>query len=75
MANNDVSLISGPELQQLLNQNEPMVLVDTRAGAAFSAEHISGAINVYFDPSGDPMEREMMLTTLPSNKLIVIYCD
>ena len=47
----------------------------TRRSNEYSAEHIKGSVNVYYDPAGYPMDREMVLSGLPPDNLIVFYCD
>jgi len=32
-------------------------------------------VNIYYHPSGDPIEREMVLSALPMDTLLVFYCD
>jgi len=51
------------------------VVIDTRDTASYNTEHIKGAVNVYYDPSGYSMERELMLSGLPTDRLLVPYCD
>ena len=50
-------------------------MVDVRDAGSYTAGHIKGAINIYYDSTADPMERQMMLLALPMDKLIVTYCD
>jgi len=42
---------------------------------AYDAEHIKGAINMAYDPTVDPQDRQATLGALPSDKLIVFYCN
>jgi 3-mercaptopyruvate sulfurtransferase SseA len=42
---------------------------------SYNQGHIKGAINIYYDPTGDPTSLEMMLMGLPMDKLIIIYCS
>lgn len=74
MESNEATRITCQELKQLMDEGERLVVVDIRGGG-YDSEHIKGAINISYDPSGDPMEREMTLTALPADKLMVIYCD
>jgi len=55
--------------------DKDFVLVDVRDGASYAAGHIKGAVNIYYDPTGDPMNRQMILMALPMDRLIVTYCD
>jgi rhodanese-related sulfurtransferase len=67
--------ITCEELKISLEAPEKVVLIDTRNNSTYNAEHIPGAVNVYYDPSGSPAEREMMLMTLPGDCLLIFYCD
>jgi rhodanese-related sulfurtransferase len=55
--------------------DKDFVLLDVRDGASYAAGHIKGAVNIYYDATGDPMNRQMILMALPMDKLIVTYCD
>lgn len=63
------------ELKQMIDSQADMVVIDTRDSASYEAGHIKGAINIYYNPTADPTERQMMLIALPMEKLIVTYCD
>ena len=67
--------ISAEEVKRMLEEKAKMVLVDTRDSLSYDDGHIQGAVNVYYDPTVDPRDREPMLTALPMDKLIVISCD
>jgi rhodanese-related sulfurtransferase len=67
--------ITPDELRQLIDKGADLVVIDTRDNGSYDAGHIKGAINVYFDPTADPTERQMMLMALPMDKLLVTYCD
>lgn len=71
----DLPRISVEELKQMIDKNADIVIVDTRDGGSYAAGHIKGAINIYYDVTSDPMQRQMMLIALPMDKLIVTYCD
>jgi len=71
----DLPRISVEELKQMIDDNAEMVIVDTRDGGSYGAGHIKGAINIQYDVTSDPMQRQMMLIALPMDKLIVTYCD
>jgi rhodanese-related sulfurtransferase len=71
----DIPRISVEELKQMIDQGADLVTIDTRDGGSYSAGHIKGAINIQYDPTSDPMARQMMLIALPMDKLIVTYCD
>ena len=74
MAYPEVSRITAEELKHLMEENGEYVLVDTRDSFSYNYGHIKGAINIYYDSTGDPLGREMMLMALPMDKLIIIYC-
>lgn len=71
----NIPRISVEELKQMIDKGAPMVTVDVRDGGSYEAGHIKGAVNIYYDPTADPMDRQMMLMALPMDKLIVTYCD
>jgi rhodanese-related sulfurtransferase len=72
----EIPRISVDALKQLIEKNDKsFVIVDTRDGGSYDAGHIKGAINVYYDPNGDPQNRQLVLTALPMDKLIITYCD
>lgn len=70
----DVQRISPEELKALIKSDNPPVIVDTRDSVSYDYGHIPGAINIYYDPTADPMTREMMLIAMPMDRLVVIYC-
>jgi rhodanese-related sulfurtransferase len=67
--------ITVEELKQMIDKGEEVIAVDTRDSGSYEAGHIKGAVNIYYDPTSDPMARQMMLIALPMDKLIVTYCD
>jgi rhodanese-related sulfurtransferase len=69
-----VPRITVEELKKLMDQKSDVIVVDTRDSASYQLSHIKGAVNIYYDPTGDPADREMTLVALPMNKLVVIYC-
>ena len=71
----DLPRISVEELKQMVDKKADIVIVDTRDGGSYAAGHIKGAINIQYDVTSDPMQRQMMLIALPMDKLIVTYCD
>jgi len=73
--NNDIPRIKCEELQEMLEKDEKVVIIDTRATVGYKDDHIKGAINIYLNPGGDPYERQMTFMALPSDKPLVIYCD
>ena len=67
--------IKAEELRQLVDKKADIVIVDVRDSGSYEAGHIKGAINIYYDSTADPMDRQMMLVALPMEKLVVTYCD
>ena len=59
--------ITAEELHKLWEKNEVLV-IDTRAEAAYKQEHIKGSISM---PTGTLLPR---IDELPKNKMIVAYC-
>ena len=74
LAHPEVPRITAEALKKLIDEKADIVIVDTRDSLSYETGHIPGAINIYYDPNGDPMTREMTLVALPANKLIVLYC-
>ena len=72
--NPQISRITAEELKKLIDEKSDIVIVDTRDSLSYDYGHIPGAVNIYYDPNGDPMNREMTLVALPADKLIVLYC-
>ena len=75
MANSEVPRITCEELKKFLDRGEKVVIIDTRTNSVYREEHIQGAINIYYNPTGDPFERQMTFTALPADKPLVLYCD
>jgi len=71
----NIPRITAEELKQMIDKGADLVAVDTRDSGSYDAGHIKGAINIYYNPTADPTERQMMLIALPMEKLIVTYCD
>lgn len=71
----DIPRVTAEELKQMIEKQATIVTVDVRDGGSYDAGHIKGAVNIYYDPTADPMDRQMMLMALPMDKLIVTYCD
>jgi len=72
---NEVPRITCEELKQMIDHGEKVVVIDTRKNTGYHAEHIKGAINIHYEPSGYPMDREITLSALPGDTLLVFYCD
>jgi len=75
MSDNSVLRISCEELKRLVDAGEKVVIIDTRQNIEYSAGHIHGAVNIYYDALGDPQQRELMLSALPGDVLLVPYCS
>jgi rhodanese-related sulfurtransferase len=75
MENNEVPRITCEDLKRLIDKGEKLVIIDTRTNSSYREEHIKGAINIYYNPGGDPVERAMTFTALPADRPLVIYCD
>ena len=71
----EVPRITAEDLKQLIDKEDDYVLVDSRDSASYDQGHIKGAINIHYNPTGDPMSLEMMLLGLPMDKSIIIYCS
>jgi rhodanese-related sulfurtransferase len=71
----EIPRISVEDLKQKIDKGEDFVVVDVRDGGSYAAGHIKGAINIYYNATADPMDRQMMLLALPMEKLVVTYCD
>jgi rhodanese-related sulfurtransferase len=70
-----IARIKAEELRQMVDKKADIVIVDVRDSGSYEAGHIKGAINIYYDSTADPMDRQMMLLALPMEKLVVTYCD
>ena len=75
MDDRKIPRITCEELKQLIDNGEDMVIIDIRSSSSYDAGHIGRAINIFYDPTGSPFERDIMLSALPADKLLVIYCD
>jgi predicted sulfurtransferase len=75
MVHPEIPRITAEELKQLIDEEGDYVLVDARDSMSYDQGHIKGAINIFYDPTGDPVSIEMMLIGLPMDKLIIIYCS
>ena len=75
IAHPELQRITAKELKQLMETNNGYIIIDTRDSGSYSSEHIKGAINIHYDPSGDPMSRKMTLMAVPMDRLLILYCD
>ncbi len=74
LAHPEVPRMPAKELVQLLKKKAEIVIVDTQAPDGFEMWHIPSAINITYDSTADPTNRQLMLMALPMDKPIVIYC-
>ncbi len=70
----EVPRMPAKELVQLLKKKAQIIIVDTQSADGYEMWHIPSAINITYDFTADPMNRQLMLTALPMDKQIVIYC-
>ena len=72
----EFAYVSFADLNSMIQSKAPaIVIVDTQPAQAYEKGHIKGAINIHYDVTSDPMQRQMMLIALPMDKMIVTYCD
>ena len=71
----DVPRITAQEVQQRIKDKQEVVIVDTDDSVTYGAEHIKGAVNIYFDPTQDVTNDDQTLQALPGDKLVVFYCN
>ena len=72
----DLPRISVEEVKNKIDKGDKdFVILDVRDAATYAAGHIQSAVNIHYDPAGDPMTRQMMLYGLPMDRLVVTYCD
>lgn len=71
----EIPRISAEEMKKMIDEGADFIRVDVRDSGSYAAGHIKGAINIYYNSTADPMDRQMMLLALPMDKLIVTYCD
>jgi rhodanese-related sulfurtransferase len=72
----EIPRISAEDLKKMIDEGRnDFIVVDVRDSGSYDAGHIKGAINIYYDPTSDPMTRQMMLLALDMEKLIITYCD
>jgi rhodanese-related sulfurtransferase len=72
----EIPRISAEELKKMIDAGKSdFIVVDVRDGGSYDAGHIKGAINIYYDATANPQDRQMILMNLSMEKLIVTYCD
>ncbi len=70
----EVPRMPAKQLVQLLKKKADIVIVDTQSADGYEMWHIPSAINITYDSTADPTNRQLMLMALPGDKTIVIYC-
>jgi hypothetical protein len=68
----DLPRISAEDLFVIYDNRDPLTLVDVRIKELFDTGYIPGARNISNEPKADSISK---LTTLPKDRLIVVYCD
>jgi rhodanese-related sulfurtransferase len=74
LAHPEIPRIPAKELVQLLKTKADIVVVDTQDPDGYEMWHIATAVNIPYVSTEDPTNRQLMLMTLPMDKLVVIYC-
>jgi rhodanese-related sulfurtransferase len=69
-----VPRVTAEEVERLLKEKK-VVIVDTDDPEAYKAEHITGAVNIAYDPTVDAREQDQSLSALPGDRMIVFYCN
>lgn len=66
-------IINFEQLKSKLD-NPKLYIIDARSPAKYSESHIKNAVNIY-PFMEDEQEYYRLLTDIPSDKIIVVYCD
>lgn len=70
----EVPRITCQELKKLMDDGAPLIIIDTNHRNLYNKGHIKGAVNIYSDPFMNPIDRANILSAIPADRLIVIYC-
>jgi rhodanese-related sulfurtransferase len=71
----EVLRIPALEVKEMLGKKADFVIVDTNPTDFFDVWHIPTAINIpYIKMMDNPENRKIMVSALPKDKLIVLYC-
>jgi len=70
----EVPRVPANELKDLLAKKADIVLVDVNPRDSFDSYHIPSAINIPYASYKGTAKRDALLSKLPKNKLIVLYC-
>lgn len=65
------SEIDSFDLMQAIKNGEKIIIVDARSPDAFAKEHISNAINLFWQK----IDKDAAYQNIDINALYVIYCD
>ncbi|HSW40016.1 MAG TPA: rhodanese-like domain-containing protein [Acidobacteriota bacterium] len=71
----EIPRISVEELKGMIDDGEDVVTVDVRDSHSYRVGRIKGSVNIYYDSAADPMHRQLIMMALPTDRLIVFYCD
>ena len=74
LAHPEVPRIPADEVKRMIAEKADLVIVDTQPADNYAMWHLPSAVNIPYIFTANPMDRELMLTALPMDKLIVIYC-
>jgi rhodanese-related sulfurtransferase len=70
----EVPRIPAKELAAQIKSKAKIVIIDTQDPDGFQMWHIPTAVNIPYNPTADPTDRQLKLMELPMNTQIVIYC-
>jgi hypothetical protein len=62
----DVPRITAQEVEQQIKSKQDVVIVDTDDSVTYGAEHIKGAVNIYYDPTQDVTNEDQTLQPCPA---------
>lgn len=64
--------ITNEQLKKLMDDGEPLLVVDTRIQFIFNLGHLPETINISMEPEAAQATRFL---TLPKDRKIIFYCD
>jgi hypothetical protein len=65
--------VTGEQLKQWMDNEEPLVVVDTRIEFMFNQGHLPESIDIPVILNAEQMTNELL--ALPKDKKIIFYCD
>ncbi len=73
----EIPRLTCDDLKQKIDKSSDFIIIDDRGDSLFKKAHIPGAINIPYAIGTQSAEEAMdkQLTTLPDDKLKIIYCD